>query len=211
MTQLDIFDDVASRVPFPLPDACIELRTHFLTSEQADWLFRRLRDAVPWRQDRIRIFGKVYDVPRLQQWFSDAGLVYTWSGLRMEPVPWLPALQRLRDKVIEETAHPFNTVLVNLYRDGRDTVGWHADDESELGEHPVIASISLGAERDFQLRHRSRPDVSTQTIRLPHGSLLLMSGTTQKYWKHCVPRRKQVKGERINLTFRRVVSGATTD
>lgn len=207
MTQIDIFDEVRSEARFSLPDACIELREDFLNSQQADWLFRRLQDVVPWRQDRIRMFGKVHDVPRLQQWFSDDGLVYTWSGIRMEPAPWLPALLRLRDKLTEETSHRFNTVLANLYRDGGDTVGWHADDEPELGEHPVIASISLGAERDFQLRHRSRTDISMQTISLPHGSLLLMSGATQKHWKHCVPRRKRVKGERINLTFRRIVPG----
>ena len=207
LVGVEIFGDASLGLRLPLPDACVELRRGFLNSQQADWLFDRLRETVPWRQDKIRMFGKVHDVPRLQQWFSDDGLVYTWSGIRMEPASWLPALKRLRDKLIEETSYQFNTVLANLYRNGQDTVGWHADDEPELGKHPVIASVSLGAERDFQLRHRNRTDIATQTIGLTHGSLLLMSGTTQQCWKHCVPRRKRVEGERVNLTFRYVVPG----
>lgn len=202
--------DQSAGVEIPeLPGAAVKLWRHFLGPHQADWLFQNLYRTVKWRHDEIQLFGKIYDVPRLQQWFADGGMTYTWSGIRMAPEPWLPALQRLRERLTEQTGHVFNTALANLYRDGQDTVGWHSDDEPELGDRPIIASISLGAERDFQLRHRSRKDLGTHTIPLPHGSLLLMSGETQRHWQHSVPRRKRIESPRINLTFRAI--GAIRD
>ena len=207
MAQLDLFDP-REPVSIPeLPGATMEFRQHFLSPRQADWLFDHLRDEVGWRQDTIRMFGQRHKVPRLHQWFADGGMTYTWSGIRMEAQPWLPALERLRQRLTEETGYVFNTALANYYRNGQDTVGWHSDDEPELGDRPVIASISLGAERDFQLRHRTRNDLDTWTITLPHGSLLLMSGDTQRHWQHCVPRRKRIHSPRINLTFRAVDTG----
>jgi alkylated DNA repair dioxygenase AlkB len=141
----------------------------------------------------------------LQQWFGDAGLNYTWSGIRMEPLPWTSILDEIRSRAEEAAKERFNTVLLNLYRTGDDTVAWHSDDERALGPTPIIASVSLGAERDFVLRHRDRDDVEEVKIVLPHGSLLLMQGKTQAMWKHALPRRRGVTSERINLTFRRVV------
>jgi hypothetical protein len=138
----------------------------------------------------------------LLQLFGDAGLVYSWSGIEMRPRPWPESLHALRERLCRETGVAFNTVLANLYRNGADSVGWHADDEPELGDAPVIASVSLGAERDFRLRHRTRKDLAVKTIALPHGSLLLMRGGTQRMWKHQLPRRKRVTSARINLTFR---------
>ena len=120
----------------------------------------------------------------------------------MQAQPWPQVLHVLRARLTRETGVAFNTVLANLYRNGADSVGWHADDEAELGDAPSIASVSLGAERDFQLRHRRRKDLALHTVALPHGSLLLMRGDTQKMWKHQLPRRKRVSSARINLTFR---------
>lgn len=187
-----------------LPDADVTLIRDFLSPDEAATLFARLNEKIPWRQDVIQMFGKTHNVPRLQQWFADEGFVYTWSGIRMEPLPWLIELRELRERLLTKTEHHFNNVLANLYRNGNDTVGWHSDDEPELGAQPTIASISLGAQRDFVLRHRMRSDVPNHKISLPSGSLLLMKGDTQRCWQHSVPRRKNVDRPRINLTFRAV-------
>lgn len=201
MTQIDLFSGPRARRRLPLPDAEIFLWSDFLDRRQADWLFAELFDNVTWRQDRIRVFGREHPIPRLHQWFADDELPYTWSGLTMYPAPWLPALLALRARLHTQTGQFFDTTLANLYRDGNDTVGWHADNEATLGPKPVIASVSLGAEREFQLRHQTRHGLK-HAVRLPHGSLLFMSGPTQRHWHHCLPRRKRVKEPRINLTFR---------
>lgn len=193
----------ACRRELVLPEAQVYLVEPFLAAGEAERLFDALLTGIRWRQDTIKLWGKVHDVPRLQQWFADEGMVYTWSGIRMEPEPWSEPLERLRARLHEALGLRFNTALANLYRDGNDTVGWHADDEPELGDAPVIASISLGATRDFVLRHRTRPEL-VQSICLTHGSLLVMAGRTQEHWRHCVPRRKRVHAPRINLTFRHV-------
>ena len=195
---------------FALPDAQVGLVDSFLAPEEAALFFHELLAGIRWRQDTIKMWGKVHDVPRLQQWFADDGMAYTWSGIRMEPEPWIAPLERLRARLHEALGLRFNTALANLYRDGNDTVGWHADDEPELGEAPVIASVSLGATRDFVLRHRTRPEL-VQSISLAHGSLLVMEGETQMHWRHCVPRRKRVSTPRINLTFRHVTPSAMAD
>lgn len=202
MTQRNLFEEPPAPVRLTLVDAEVELRPRFLGAEEATELFELLVDAVPWRQDRLTLWGREHLVPRLHQWFGDVGLAYAWSGIEMQPLPWIAPLCALRERLRMETGAGFNTVLVNYYRDGADSVGWHADDEPELGLAPVIASVSLGAERDFQLRHRTRKDLPVTTIKLPHGSLLLMSGSTQQHWKHQLPRRKRVSSGRINLTFR---------
>ena len=204
MSQLSLLGSVPGWRSFALPDADVRLLCAFLGEAEATNLFRSLRSEVPWRQDTIKIYGKEHRLPRLQQWFGDAGLNYTWSGIRMVPLPWIPALSDIRHRAEDAVKEKFNTVLLNLYRDGDDTVSWHSDDEPALGPTPIIASVSLGAERDFVLRHRERDDVDEVKIALPHGSLLLMQGRTQAMWKHALPRRRGVTTERINLTFRRV-------
>ena len=201
--QLDFLNN-APPVRERFPDAQVEYVEDFLPAATADRMFARLRDSIDWRQDSLTMFGKRHLIPRLQQWFADAGLVYTWSGIRMEPTVWTPELEELRSMLHEHTGARFNTALANLYRDGDDTVGWHADDEPELGEEPVIASLSFGAPRDFVLRHNTRKDVDKATFTLGHGSLLVMSGRTQYCWQHCLPRRKRCRLPRINLTFRLV-------
>ena len=187
---------------FDLPDADVSLLRGFLSAEEGEQLLRDLIQSVPWRQDTIKIFGKEHLVPRLQQWFGEEGLTYTWSGIQMNPEPWPAVLANVKRRLEEKTGRPFNTALVNRYRSGADTVGWHADDEPELGINPAIASVSVGGERDFVMRHNTRTDLDNVKILLPHGSLLLMAGATQSAWQHSLPRRKRVVTERINLTFR---------
>ena len=202
MTQQELFTRPIGPRRLNLPDADVELRPQLLGQEHAWALFQTLLEQIPWRQDYITLWGRRHPLPRLHQWFGDPQLSYSWSGIEMQPLPWLRSLRALRDTLAEETGVAFNTVLANCYRDGADSVGWHADDEAQLGEAPVIASVSLGVVRDFQLRHRTRKDVAVQTLALPHGSLLLMRGDTQRCWKHQLPRRKGVRSARINLTFR---------
>lgn len=202
MTQHALFTQQRETIRLDLLDAQVELRTGVLGHTEAWDLFHLLLAQIPWRQDHITLWGQQHRIPRLHQWFGDPGLFYTWSGIEMQPQPWPDSLRVLREKLVHETGVAFNTVLANLYRDGADAVGWHADDEPELGDSPVIASISLGAQRDFQLRHRLRKDLAMRTLALPHDSLLLMRGATQRMWKHQLPRRKRVSTARINLTFR---------
>lgn len=200
------------QIPFPVPvprwhpldlaGADVSLMDGFLSRFDADTALAGLRGDVNWRQDTIKIFGRVHPVPRLQQWFGDPGLSYRWSGIPMAPEPWLPVLTALRDRIEKATGKLPNAVLANWYRNGNDTVGWHADDESELGFNPFIASLSLGAARDFVLRPRVREGRADVSIPLRHGSLLVMQGSTQTNWLHSLPRRKKVWADRINLTFR---------
>ncbi|EDM74707.1 2OG-Fe(II) oxygenase [Plesiocystis pacifica SIR-1] len=192
-------------------EARIFLREAFLDPEAATTLYAQLRDAVPWRQDELRAYGKTHPIPRLHQWYADDDSgTYVWSGLTMHPLPWTPPLDALRRRVEAATRRRFNSALINYYRDGRDTVGWHADDEVELGPAPFIASVSLGAERDFLLRRVANADTDTDTeprhlsVALPHGSLLVMAEGSQARWQHTLPRRTRVTEGRINLTFRHV-------
>lgn len=160
---------------------------------------------VPWQQKTISMMGRQVMQPRLVAWFGDPGAVYTYSGTRNDPLPWTPALAELRSRVEETAGHTFNSVLANLYRDGRDSMGFHADKEKELGENPVIASVSLGATRRFQLRYAGKKKgVPGRDIDLTGGSLLIMRGTTQHFWRHGVPKERGPVGPRINLTFRRI-------
>ena len=162
-----------------------------------------LLEGIEWRHDRVRIFGRSHPIPRLHQWYADPGLNYSWSGIAMQPLEWIRPLEELRQLVSEHTGAGFNSVLCNLYRDGNDSMGWHADDEPELGEQPVIASLSLGAARDFQLRQKGSSRIG-QSFELGNGSLLVMRGNSQRDWQHALPKRKRVTDPRINLTFRKI-------
>ena len=172
-------------------------------ADEANSLLRELRTGVDWQQEEILIFGQRRLVPRLVAWHGDPGARYVYSGTEHRPQPWTPALEHIRNRASTLTGVAFNAVLLNLYRDGRDGMGWHADDEPELGRNPVIASVSLGAERRFCLRHRRHRDLKVD-LPLPHGSLLCMSGATQHHWLHALPKTRRPAGERINLTFRQV-------
>ena len=184
-----------------LPDADVRLWRPAFRPDEADELLALLRTRIDWQQEDIVIFGESRRVPRLVAWHGDPGTAYTYSGTAHEPLPWTPELQRIRQRVEELTAQCFNSVLLNLYRDGNDGMGWHADDEPELGREPVIASVSFGATRRFKLRHR-RMRIATSTLELAHGDLLLMAGQTQHAYVHAVPKTARPVGTRVNLTFR---------
>lgn len=181
--------------------AFLKLDPHFLSSAEAQAFFLALRAETPWKAETIRIAGKPIPVPRLTAWHGDPQAVYTYSGLRNEPLVWTPTLLTLRDRISAAAQAPFNAVLLNFYRGGRDSIGWHADNEPELGPMPIIASLSLGARRRFVLRHAKKR--AALSIWLEHGSLLIMGGTTQRHYRHALPKTPEA-GERINLTFRLV-------
>jgi alkylated DNA repair dioxygenase AlkB len=168
---------------------------------EADLLQSVLRGEIDWQQEEIVLFGRRHLVPRLVAWHGDPGSAYAYSGTAHEPHPWTPTLTAIRQRIEALTDHTFNSVLLNLYRNGSDGMGWHTDDEPELGRNPVIASVSFGATRRFKLRHRKRRAAVT-TLELTHGSLLLMAGNTQHAYVHAVPKTAVVSGERINLTYR---------
>ncbi|MBP7611124.1 MAG: alpha-ketoglutarate-dependent dioxygenase AlkB [Steroidobacteraceae bacterium] len=184
-----------------LPDADVRLWRPAFQPAEADELLALLRLRIDWQQEDIVIFGERRRVPRLVAWHGDPGTAYTYSGTVHEPLPWTPELQRIRLRVEELTAHRYNSALLNLYRDGNDGMGWHADDEPELGREPVIASVSLGATRRFKLRHR-RSRTGAGALDLAHGDLLLMAGQTQHQYLHAVPKTATPVEARVNLTFR---------
>lgn len=193
-------------VEIDVPDGGLRLWPGAFEGAEADELRAQLRQRIEWQQEEIVIFGARRPVPRLVAWHGDPSAHYTYSGTAHLPRPWTLELQRVHERVERLAGARFNAALLNLYRDGRDGMGWHSDDEPELGPAPVIASVSLGATRRFCLRHRRRKDLKLD-LSLAHGSLLLMAGSTQRHWVHAVPKTARSVGERINLTFRLVQSG----
>ncbi|XP_078141471.1 DNA oxidative demethylase ALKBH2 [Centroberyx gerrardi] len=184
------------------------------SKEEADHLFKQLEEEVVYltgEEAKVQVFGKVHSIPRKQATYGDAGLTYTYSGVKHLACPWTPTLEYIRDAVTKTTGQTFNFVLVNRYKDGQDHIGEHRDDERELDPLCPIASVSLGAARDFTFRHRdARGKQSCQHIEpvrleLAHGSLLLMNAPTNTFWYHSLPARKRVLLPRINLTFRRIL------
>jgi alkylated DNA repair dioxygenase AlkB len=171
----------------------------FLPPVQADSLFAHLRDTVPWKQEGRppRMF------PRLTAWFANPGLTYSYSGVTHQAVPWTAELLDVKHRAEAAAGTTWNSLLLNFYRDGQDSIGFHADDETELGTNPVIGSISLGAERRFVMKHVASGE--KLEFALPHGSLLVMGGTSQHHWRHGVPKTRKPVGPRINLTFRRIL------
>ncbi|MFY8205447.1 MAG: alpha-ketoglutarate-dependent dioxygenase AlkB family protein [Arenimonas sp.] len=186
----------------PLPRAEIAYAPGFMPPEQADGLFDVLKRTVPWQQPELFIHGRHVLTPRLCCWMGDPGAVYRYSNTRFQPEPWTAAVLALKSAVEAASGAVFNSVLLNFYRDGRDAMGWHSDDEPELGPQPVIASVSLGGVRRFLLRPASGGKSSG--IALAHGSLLLMRGDTQNHYRHSLPRTAKPVDGRINLTFRKI-------
>lgn len=186
-----------------LLDGEIWIMENFMPQHKSPTYFRLLQDTILWRQELIKMYGKVHPVPRKTAWYGD-GFNYTYSGIVCNPEPWTKELLDIK-RVIEHflPGERFNSVLLNLYRDGSDKVGWHSDDEPELGLNPIIASVSLGATRRFDLKHKTVPDQKFQ-VELTSGSLVVMCGTLQHHWLHQIPVQKRVEQPRINLTFRTI-------
>lgn len=184
--------------------ASVTLYPDFVEHEQAIQWFDALSQELNWAQRSITLFGKRHLQPRLVAWHGEPGVRYRYSGQSLTAQGWSPTLETIRQRCESSIGERFNSVLCNLYRDGNDAMGWHSDNESELGRDPVIASISLGCPRRFDLRHRHTGE--THRIPLPSGSLLVMAGSTQRYWVHQVPRSKKIDAPRINLTFRRIAT-----
>jgi alkylated DNA repair dioxygenase AlkB len=195
--MFDLFDDT------PQPE--IDWHPGWLAPDVATELLARIVAETAWQQDRIRTPAGWIPLPRLTAWQGEPDAVYVYSGIRNLPQPWSPAVAELRDAVDAACGVRFNSVLLNRYRNGTDSMGWHADNERELGGEPVIASVSLGATRRFDLRHNATGLM--RSFQLTSGSLLVMRGQTQALWKHRVPKESGVGGERVNLTFRIVTPG----
>lgn len=189
------------KITFDLPDAAIEYFPNFFILAKANELFAKLQTDVPWQQDDIRVYGKVYAQPRLTALYGNEGKPYGYSNIIMQPHAWSPLIMYIKNEIETVCNNNFTTVLLNNYRNGKDSNGWHADNEKELGRNPIIASVSFGAERIFQLKHNTIKECK-QNITLQHGSLLIMQGTTQHFWKHQIPKTAKDIGSRINLTFR---------
>lgn len=194
----NLFNDI---LDLSLPDSEILYYPNFLSALKANMYLKVLREETPWRQDDITVFGKTYPQPRLTALYANNEKSYSYSNITMRPMLFTPQLQELKGKVEEVAGTEFTTCLINRYRTGRDSNGWHADNEKELGENPIIASVSLGAERFFHLKHKRDPTLKYKLL-LEHGSLLLMRGKTQHFWKHQIAKTAKQVDERINLTFR---------
>jgi alkylated DNA repair dioxygenase AlkB len=175
------------------------------TTEESNRYLSALQYDIAWKQEAIKIFGKEVLQPRLTAWYGDENKTYRYSGLTMKPLPWTDTLLQIKERVEHASSYRFNSVLLNFYRDGQDSMGWHRDNEKELGENPVIASVSFGAERKFQFRHYKDQKTIISLV-LNHGSLLLMSGATQSCWQHRLPKSSIMQTPRINLTFRNIIS-----
>ncbi len=187
-----------------LPDAEMTYFPTFYPPAQSDCWRSTLQQEVAWQQDSLNFGGKRVPVPRLQAWYGDAGTDYGYSGLRLVPRDWTPLLLQLRADVQGRLDLAFNSVLLNWYRQGNDSMDWHADDEPELGSDPLIASLSFGVSRRFELKHRQRRELGKYSLELGNGSLLLMGRGMQRSWLHRIPKQPKVSGDRINLTFRLV-------
>lgn len=185
------------------PQDLLEYYPGFVPETDSAKLIEKWIAEVPWHQQSMQMYGKEVLAPRLMAWFGDSDKTYAFSGTRFEPYAWTPELRDLKLAIEQRTGFTFNSVLLNYYRNGNDSVAWHGDDEYELGKNPVIASVSLGQERRFEFRYR--PDHSRKYgLTLENGSLLIMKGDLQHTWEHRVPKSKTLNGPRINLTFRTI-------
>lgn len=185
-----------------LPDAQLLFFRQINLPASAPEIVQTLIAQTPWKEEVFKIYGKVYKQPRLIAWYGDEGKHYRYSGVTHEPLPWTALLNQLKVIAEQYSACLFNSALVNYYRDHRDSMGMHCDNEPELGRQPIIASLSLGAERTFILKHKYT--AQKFTLPLPSGSLLVMQGDTQTYWRHGIAKLNQPCGARINITFRTI-------
>jgi alkylated DNA repair dioxygenase AlkB len=199
----DLFSntDENNNYSIDLPDADVVMYPNFFSSIKSDELFKKLKETTTWNQETIKFYGKEIDLPRLTAWYGDEGKNYSYSGIKVVPMKWTPTLLEIKSKIEIVSGVIFNSVLLNYYRTGKDSVSWHSDDEPELGKNPPIGSVSFGAKRPFQLKHIENKNLKG-TVELTNGSFLLMKGPTQHFWQHQIPKTTKQIGERINLTFR---------
>jgi len=200
----DLFPSRVALKRIPLADAEIYYLPELPLAQTAEAVMNQLIDEVPWRSENIVVWGKTVPQPRLIAWYGDEGADYTYSGIHHDPLPWTDTLIGIKNRVEKVADTNFNSVLLNYYRHHRDSMGLHSDDELELGRRPIIASLSLGEERTFILKHKTRRDLKTFRLKLASGSLLLMKGDTQRCWKHGIEKETRPCGPRVNLTFRRI-------
>jgi alkylated DNA repair dioxygenase AlkB len=199
------FPDHRALEPMHVPDAEVLYAPHVDFGEPDQAILAHLIETIPWRSESIVLWGKSYVQPRLIAWYGDEEASYTYSGLTLAPLPWTPTLMRIKQRVEDVSETLFNSVLLNYYRDGQDSMGFHSDDEPELGPAPIIASVSFGEERTFVLKHKRKKNLKPMRLPLASGSVLLMRGETQKNWRHAVEKENCPCGPRINLTLRRII------
>jgi alkylated DNA repair dioxygenase AlkB len=199
---MTLFSDIAAEeIKLIMPQADVSYFPNFFSTEESILLYQNLTEKINWQQDFIKIYGKTIPLPRLTAWYGDSGKNYSYSGISMQPHAWNQDLLLIKEKIESTTKTKLNSVLLNLYRHGTDSMAWHADDEPELGINPIIASVSFGETRILQFKHKENKALKSQ-IALENGSLLLMQGTTQHKWLHQIPKTTKILKPRINLTFR---------
>lgn len=201
----DLFSTSHALEQIPIVDGDIQFQKSVNLGQSNSSLLHTFISGVPWRQESVQIWGKQHAQPRLIAWYGDPGRCYSYSGISLAPLPWTEMLWDLKQRIERATGATFNSVLLNYYRDGRDSMGFHSDDEAELGRRPTIASISLGETRTFILKHKTNRAIRPIRLLLSSGSLLVMRGSTQEFWKHGIEKEPNVQGARINLTFRHIV------
>jgi alkylated DNA repair dioxygenase AlkB len=185
---------------YDIQNGWLELIPDFLASSEGTDIFNHCIDHLPFEQGKIKLYGKEHLIPRFESFLSENGQGYGYSGKKLSSHPFDQRITDLKNRIEKATGYRFNSVLVNFYRDGKDSNGWHADNEPELGKNPTIASLSLGASRRFDLQHL--PSGTKLSFDLTHGSLLIMGGSLQHFWKHRIPKQLRINEGRINLTFR---------
>ena len=208
MNQVDIFGNIVESKSAPKTKTGLTtiengeylFYPNFFTKSESDIFFQKLKSEIEWKQESMNMYGKKINFPRLTAWYGDNDKPYSFSGITLSPKVWNEELVSIKSKIEPIAKVDFNSVLLNRYRDGNDSISWHTDAEKELGLNPVIASVNFGATRKFQLRHIKTKE--KLEIELTNGSLLIMQGELQHFWQHQVPKTKELKTERINLTFR---------
>jgi alkylated DNA repair dioxygenase AlkB len=192
--------------PISMPDADVSILHRVDMHMGYDVILRHLIEDTKWRQEAVKIYGKEYQQPRLVSLYGDPGKRYDYSGIALHPLPWTDLLREIKRRIEDCTEASFNAVFLNLYRDHNDSMGFHSDDEKELGKNPVIASVTFGATRTFLLKHKFRKDLPLVKVPLEAGTVLLMKGATQHNWKHGINKQTLPCGPRVNLTFRTLFS-----
>ena len=191
--------------PISMPDADVSILHSMETPVPYEQMLRKLMEDTIWRQENVRIYGKEFQQPRLVSLYGDSGKQYDYSGISLHPFPWTDLLREIKRRIEDCTEATFNAVFLNLYRDHNDSMGFHSDDEKELGKNPVIASVTFGATRTFLLKHKFKKELPLVKIPLEAGTVLLMKGVTQHYWKHGINKQTAPCGPRVNLTFRTIL------